>query len=173
MTKPRKRKRAKKYLYYQLLLSIALIIFLGTTGIGYAAWNNMLKIEGTVFTGYIEPVFCEPELSKNGAKGNGSVIMSENGKKLIVNILNAYPGDVYFLDFKIKNEGTIPVKAETLVMTSGEELEVKLIHEPVSIIEGQGMSDGRIRIKVCQVSEDVFSAFLVGLSFRQHLNNEY
>lgn len=167
MSSPRKRKKAKKYLYYQLMLSLIVILFLGAMGIGYAGWNDLLNVEGTVTTGFIEPVFYEPHLSVNGCRGQGEVLMSEQGKKLFVNIYNARPGDVYFLDFKIKNEGTVPVKAETIAVTSGEALDIKLIHEPVSLIEGQGSSEGRIRIKVRQVTEDCNNGFMVQLSFRQ------
>jgi hypothetical protein len=167
MVRPGRRKKAKKYLYYQLLLSVAIILFLGAMGIGYACWNDFLYVEGTVTTGFIEPVFYEPRLSVNGCQGRGEVLMSEQGKKLYVDIQNARHGDVFFLDFKIKNEGTVPVKAETLVVTSGKALDIKLIHEPDSIIEGQDMSQGQIRIKVRKVAEDSDNAFMVQLSFHQ------
>jgi hypothetical protein len=167
MLNPRRRKKAKKYLYYQLMLSLVVILFLGSIGIGYAGWNDFLSIEGTVSTGYIEPVFCEPELSMDGCKGWGQVLTFQQGKRLYVDIMDAQHGDVYFLDFKVKNEGTVPIETESLVLCSGDGLDITFIQEPESIIAGQNFSQGKIKIKVLKVTEDCTNGIMVQLSFRQ------
>jgi len=167
MLNPRRRKKARKYLYYQLMLSMVIILFLGSVGIGYAGWNDLLSVEGTVSTGYIAPVFSEPQLSANGCKGWGQVFSFQQDKRLHVDIIDAQHGDVYFLEFMVKNEGTVPVETESLVLCSGDALDIKFIHEPDSIIEGQEFSRGKIRIKVLKVMEDCTNAFMVQLSFRQ------
>jgi len=167
MLNPRRRKKARRYLYYQILLSLVVILFLGSVGVGYTAWNDLLSIEGTVSTGYIEPVFCDVELCSNGCKGSGQVYLFQQGKRLYVDIIDAEHGDVYFLNFKVKNEGTVPVETESLVLCSGDALDIKFIHEPESIIDGQDFTEGTIRIKVLKVKEDCTNAFMAQLFFRQ------
>lgn len=149
------------------MISLVVILFLGTIGLGYAAWNDMLNVEGTVLTGYIEPVFSEPHLSLKEGHGQGQVLLSGRGERLLVYIKDAHPGDVYYLDFKVINEGTIPVKAEALVVTSGDALDIELFDEQISMIEGQNVKDGGIRIKVQQTAEDGDCAFMVRLTFCQ------
>ena len=77
MLNPRRRK-ARRYLYYQILL-LSCYFVLGSVGVGYAVWNDLLSIEGTVSTGYIEPVFCDVELCSNGCKGSAVYLFQQGG----------------------------------------------------------------------------------------------
>lgn len=149
------------------MLSLVVILFLGSVGVGYAGWYDLLSVDGTVSTGFIEPVFCESQLSAKGCKGWGEVHTFQQGKRLYVDIIDAQYGDVYFLDFKVKNEGSVPVETESLVITSGDGLEIEFIHEPESIIAGEDFSQGSIRIKVLKVTKDCTNGFMVQLYFRQ------
>ena len=91
--------------------------------------------------------------------------MFQQGKRLYVDIIDAEHGDVYFLNFKVKNEGTVPVETKSLVLCSGDALDIKFIHEPESIIDGQDFTEGTIRIKVLKVKEDCTNAFMAQLFF--------
>lgn len=157
----------KKYRYYNFILSLIFVFSLGTLGIGYAAWNDILYLNGTMTTGYIRPVFTDVQLILNSGKGCGNAIVSEDGTKLLVSIDDAQPGDVYFLRFQVENRGTVPVKANTITATAGEALEIKMIHEPAGIIERQSSTRGEIRIKVRSVSDDCTNTFIVQLPFSQ------
>jgi hypothetical protein len=99
-----------------------LVLALATLGLGYAHWEKLLDIKGTVGTGTVNADF-------DSAKTNDPII--EPGKDLdpgydkdvascevfgvgtqvlTVTIKNGYPSYSCAVDFTITNKGTIPVK---------------------------------------------------------------
>lgn len=157
----------KKYYYYNFILSLIFICSLGSLGIGYAAWNDSVYMNGTLATGYIKPVFTEAKLLLNSGKSCGGVVVSEKGTKLCVNIPDARPGDIYFLRFQVGNKGTVPVKANQVTVTSGEALDIQITRELAGLIDRQSTTQGEIRIRVCPVQVDCVSSFTVQLPFGQ------
>jgi len=95
------------------MLSIALLLSLCVTGIGYAAWTDTISFDGTVETGYIGVELSPGECSSN----NISCSVSDSHT---LHISLTYPAGTYTCDFTIDNTGTIPVKIQSIdIDTSG------------------------------------------------------
>ena len=118
------------------LLSLALVLALGSLGIGYAHWSETLQIKGTIATGDIDPKFSEAESND----GTGELDPSERGcwtvgatntwaanryskdvgltdtdipsamdhRQVTITATNTYPSYYASVIFKIVNEGTVP-----------------------------------------------------------------
>lgn len=177
-----RRGRGKAQKEHFLLLSMLFIFSLGAIGIGFAAWEDTLNLDSTLTTGYIEPVFIEAWFSENGAgqgqgnengygpgKGTGLVNVADEGKSLTVELDDAQHGDVYFLNFTIKNNGSLPVEIEATTVTAGQALEVDMLHKPEKILEGQAQTEGgmKIRVNAPHLTEDYGGSFIVVLDYRQ------
>jgi len=89
------------------MLSIALLLALCVTGVGYAAWTDTVSIGGTVETGYIGVVLSEGDCSQN-------VTASIAGHTIDIKIDAGGAGE-YECHFDIHNMGTIPVKIQGIV----------------------------------------------------------
>ena len=89
------------------LLSLALLLSLGITGIGYAAWTDELTIDGTVEIGYVAVVLT-PGVS------SGNVTASIVGHTIDIEIDAGGEGEYEYRDFGIHNTGTIPVKIQDI-----------------------------------------------------------
>ena len=89
------------------LLSLALLLSLGITGIGYAAWTDELTVDGTVETGYVAVVLT-PGVS------SGNVTASIVGHTINIEIDAGGEGEYEYRDFGIHNTGTIPVKIQDI-----------------------------------------------------------
>ena len=94
------------------MLSIALLLALCVTGVGYAAWMDEVSIEGTVEMGYIEVVLSP------GACSDLEITCSVLTPHTLVVTLTNPPAGNYTCGFTITNTGTIPVKIQSIV-TSG------------------------------------------------------
>ena len=93
-------------------LSIALLLALCVTGVGYAAWTDEAGIYGTANLGYVEVVLS------SGACSDPQITCSVSAPHtLVVTLTDAQPG-TYTCGFTITNTGTIPVKIQNIV-TSG------------------------------------------------------
>ncbi|MGI6318757.1 MAG: SipW-dependent-type signal peptide-containing protein [Dethiobacteria bacterium] len=114
----------KKVKYIALILVLAL----GLIGGAYAAWTDVLNVAGTVATGDIDVVFTEALSNDAGNTGDpgqpeGKDVASteveviEGGKALKVTIDNAYPGYVSRVDYKVTNNGSVPVKLQDKTVT--------------------------------------------------------
>ncbi len=90
------------------LLSLALVLSLGITGIGYAAWTDELTIDGTVEIGYVAVVLSPGDCSR--PEITCSVPAPHT---LVVTLTNAPPAG-YDCYFTITNTGTIPVKIQSI-----------------------------------------------------------
>jgi len=89
------------------LLSLALLLSLCITGIGYAAWTDEVTIDGTVEMGYVAVVLSEGVSSAN-------VTASIVGHTIDIEINAGGEGEYEYRDFGIHNTGTIPVKIQDI-----------------------------------------------------------
>ena len=145
-----KKKRSKGFIkIWCLVLFLALSII----GVGYGGCWGECKIMGTVFAGNIDPVFVED--IKVDADGEEQVTAFLDKKNIMqISIKNAHVGDVYHIQYKVANEGTIPVKVKTITSDSDSEIHLKL-KNPEGIIEGYGdRESGAITIEVGEVEPD-------------------
>ena len=102
------------------LLTMALVLALGSLGVAYAAWTDDLTIDAQVETGYMDVVFTGDSAGTNGAWDKITSVEVKSGagdKVLEVEMENLYPradwddGEPYAtLQLVIKNNSTVPVK---------------------------------------------------------------
>ena len=148
------------------MLSVALLLSLCVMGIGYAAWTETVSIDGTVEMGYIEVVLSP------GACSPPEITCSVPAPHtLVVTLTNAPPG-TYACGFTITNTGTIPVKIQSIAISSisaGVEVSVSGVTEGTQI-EQAGVYpdsfDGAVIVTVQESCEGTFS-FSVAFSFVQ------
>jgi len=149
-------------------LSIALLLALCVTGIGYAAWTDEVSFEGTAKSGYIEVV-----LSPGACSGPQITCSVSAPHTLVVTLMDAPPG-TYTCGFTITNTGTIPVKIQSIdisgVLPTGVEVSVLGVVEGMQI-EQAGVYpdnvDGMVQVMVLE-SCIVSCAFEVAFSFVQY-----
>ena len=91
------------------LLCLALILAMGTLGVGYALWYEDLYIEGTVNTGTLDVEWSVFDYWDDEAKDVSDITAEVVGDTLVVTITNAYPCVNYWVWFDIHSTGTIPV----------------------------------------------------------------
>jgi hypothetical protein len=92
------------------LLALALVLALGSLGVGFALWSETLYIEGTVATGELDADWIVTGYWEEG--DDKDVTWQEVevvGKTLYVTVYNAYPNIWYYVTFDIYNSGTIPL----------------------------------------------------------------
>jgi hypothetical protein len=93
------------------ILCLALVITLGTFGVGYATWSDNVTVEETVFSGT-----WEVELTGSGYDLGDTCedatcdVSIDSAKTLTVDIEDAPPCCSGNITFTIDNVGTIPVK---------------------------------------------------------------
>ena len=129
------------------LLCLALVVALGTMGVGYALWFEDLYIEGTVYTGELDWAFdcgtvtsgdpCDPptidkqcdDLFANIRTTGKNVGCTEvlcvdtdkdgDADTLQVTVSNAYPGYYVHIGYYVCNNGTIPLHFDRAIIGSG------------------------------------------------------
>ena len=94
------------------LLCLALVLALGTLGVGYAMWFEDLYIEGTVNTGELDANWSIVNFGDSEAADKNvssvSATMSPDGLTLYVTVTGGYPCIDYYVNFDVDNTGTIP-----------------------------------------------------------------
>ena len=149
------------------LLSLALLLSLCVTGIGYAAWTDQLTIDGTAEIGSVE-VVLDP-----GACSPSQITCSLLAPHILsVTVTNAPPG-TYTCGFTITNTGTIPVKIQSIdtsgVVPAGVEVSVLGVAEGTQIEQAGVYPDsieGMVRVIVPENGCVSFS-FEIAFSFVQ------
>ena len=149
------------------MLSIALLLALCITGVGYAAWTDEVSIEGTAKSGYIEVVLSL------GACSDPQITCSVSAPHtLVVTLTNAQAG-THTCGFTITNTGTIPVKIQSIVTSgvpAGVEVSVLGVVKDMQI-EQAGIYpdnvDGTVQVIVLE-SCIVSCSFEVAFSFVQY-----
>ncbi len=93
------------------VVCVAMIMALGLTGVGYAAWSKAISIIGTVETGTwsgeVAPSDCSDPLVINCYVDPSDPLM------LVIELTDA-PADSYYCDFTIEDPGTVPVKIQDI-----------------------------------------------------------
>jgi len=163
-----RRMRKKSNRFSRLgMLSVALLLALCVTGVGYAAWTDTAVIDGTMEMGHIEV-----ELSP-GVCSNPQITCSVSAPHtLVVTLADAPPG-TYTCGFTITNTGTIPVKLQSIdisgVLPPGVEVSVLGVVEGMQV-EQAGVYpdsvDGMVLVIVLE-SCIVSCSFEVAFSFVQ------
>lgn len=132
-------------------LVILFILCISLLGVGYAAWNDVLTITGTVNTGTFDVKFTQansndagstndPGLPDSIAKNVGSTETVVTNKQVTVTISNGYPGYSSQVSYEITNDGTIPAKVTaTVALNSGSEGNIS-VSDPG--INGQEIAPG-------------------------------
>ena len=149
------------------MLSIALLLALCITGVGYAAWTDEVSMEGTAKSGYIEVV-----LSPGACSGPQITCSVSAPHTLVVTLMDAPPG-TYTCGFTITNTGTIPVKIQNIavsVVPAGVEVSVLGVTEGMQIEQAGVYPDsveGMVRVIVLE-SCIVSCSFEVAFSFVQY-----
>jgi len=91
-------------------------------GIGYAAWNDGTKINVSMKTGFIKPVFLLEGVEKFD---NGQLVYSLSTDRRTLNITgNVYPSFDEDIPIKIIDEGSIPSVYTDLEIISEDEISV-------------------------------------------------
>lgn len=96
------------------IITLALVLALGSLGIGYAAWNKTMTITGTVAAGNLDVEFDEVVNFSGPDIGQGSAAKTGQYTGTIT-VANAYPGYSGTAIFRVNNIGTIPVLANITV----------------------------------------------------------
>jgi predicted ribosomally synthesized peptide with SipW-like signal peptide len=87
---------------------LAVILALGLIGAAYAAWSQIINVNGTVSTGNIQPLFENADVT--GTYNGVAYSVTGNGTTALTLTLNyAYPGWTGTFDFDIENGGTAPI----------------------------------------------------------------
>ena len=95
------------------LLSMALLVALCLTGVGYAVWSDETSIEVTMKTGYIEVQLSAGACSDTAI----SCSVDPDDAHTLVVTLTSPPAGNYTCDFTIMNTGTLPVKIQDIVIS--------------------------------------------------------
>ena len=92
------------------ILALALVLALGSLGVGYALWSDVLYLEGTVQTGTVSADWSLEGYGDIEGKDWVSYVDAYIiGDTLYVVVYNAYPSVTYWVDFDVTNTGSIPI----------------------------------------------------------------
>ena len=131
------------------LLCLALVLALGTLGVGFALWSETLYIDGTVYTGELDWEFecgtvtvsdpCTPPTADKNCDNDFQNVRPAPGDKnvgctdvvcvdsdgdgdvdtLQVTLNNVYPCYYVHIGYFIHNNGSIPLKFERCIISGG------------------------------------------------------
>ena len=93
------------------LLALALVLALGSLGVGFALWSETLYLDGYVYTGELSAdwsleAYGDDEAADKDVSWVDAYIVDG---WLYVYVYNAYPCINYYVDFDVTNTGTIPL----------------------------------------------------------------
>jgi len=100
-------------------LCLALVLAMGTLGVGYALWYEDLYIEGTVNTGTVDVEWSYGPVWDTETKDVSWSDVVIDGDTMYITIYNAYPSIWYHHQFDIHSVGTIPVHFTDWVIDRG------------------------------------------------------
>ncbi|WP_299030053.1 hypothetical protein [uncultured Thermanaerothrix sp.] len=138
-----------------MLLTFLLLLLLGSTGIAYALWSEVLTVEGTVYTGEVygkwDLCFCldrgkdplpnpwpypYPKPVRKNVGNTICTIDSQDPRIAYLTVNNGYPSYYNVCDFKYINAGSVPV------IIRG----IKIAPDNFSVATQNGSGDGEIWI---------------------------
>jgi hypothetical protein len=94
-----------------LALLVAVVLALGTIGVGYAVWTDSIRVHGNVQTGILDWYF-----SDFGVNSAGSATITPSAlptDDLTITVTNTYPGWDGIMTFREKNMGTLPLRFDS------------------------------------------------------------
>ena len=91
------------------LISLALVLALGTLGVAGALWSDWLYIDGYVETGDIGVDWSLGAYYDNETKDVSDIYAYIDGDTIYVDIYNAYPCVTYTVEWDLHCTGTVPV----------------------------------------------------------------
>ena len=100
------------------LICLALVLALGTIGVGYALWSDTLFLEGTVGTGNIglewsQDIPYDDEAPDKDVSWATCIIIDDT---LYIDIFNAYPSITYTIPIDLHGTGSVPVHTSWTVL---------------------------------------------------------
>ena len=136
-------------------LALTLVVALALMGAGYAAWMDVLKVDTTVKTGYLDVDFTgvKSETSSEWVEVTHNYITALNDgnetgptadlDKVVLKIRNLYPGAWVEETVTFENKGTMPVKVSDLMLTAagGDEATLArmiVVHEGEELVFENG-----------------------------------
>ncbi|WP_418790606.1 hypothetical protein [Phosphitispora sp. TUW77] len=166
------RKRKKRRILQPYVLLMAVIIPLNFIGISYAYWNDGLDINNSVSTGLIEPLFCD-NYSLDIIQGNGELNIGIDDGDTITVDGRVYTDYKAFINYCLKNEGTVPVKysGQHDEFVNARIVDLSL---PSGIIEPEGcIPSGDNNLQLCiHADEEGIYDFEIEIPFQQWNNVE-
>lgn len=127
---------------------------LGLMGSVAASWKDGISINQTVVTGDIDPRFTSCRvLGETCWPGRADAYLRDNGKRLSVEVEDAYPGYLLLVKYRVSNQVSIPVKYYT---QTGHDSWAVLVCNllPEGVLEGNGGSrEGLLSLLVLDVEE--------------------
>jgi hypothetical protein len=109
---------SKKSLH--ISLAFILLIALATLGLVYGAWTDSLEINGSVQTGSLNVELQVPGFDPDQS-GGCSYSLADNNHTINIISTNATPGMVCWTQLEVLNNGTVPVKIDSLNIVEGGE----------------------------------------------------
>ncbi len=102
-------RRHRRDSFYKVgILCVALVVALGTMGVGYASWVDIASINGEVETGIISPALTVNTYYRVPAD-TSEVFGHVEGDTIEVDITSANTSCNYYCVFTVQNTGTIPL----------------------------------------------------------------
>jgi hypothetical protein len=98
-------------------VSMSLVVFLAlaVVGFAYAAWSGTIEIAGTVEAAKLGLKFTEVSCSDTSEPIlDPTCELDGDGTVLTVHVSNAVPGYVATVQYKFRNEGTLPVRIDQI-----------------------------------------------------------
>jgi hypothetical protein len=138
---------------YVIFVLTVLLTFLG---VGYSAWSRTLNINGTVVPGtLIATIAVGPEGLDSSVEYASIVEGESTDTNLVVVIGNAGAGNVFTINYRITNDGTIPTTvsfAEPVITASGPGASISdiLVDAPQAseLLDGGCITDGSLTVTV-------------------------
>lgn len=103
------------------LLLLGVVLALGSLGVAYGLWSKTLTIDGTVNTGNVDAVWfyasCAEDPPEVEGKDVGSFTVAPDPNDqeiLLFTINNGYPGYGVDCEVHFANNGSIPVKVQSI-----------------------------------------------------------
>ena len=121
---------------------LALIVALMLTGVGYGIWSDTINISAIIETGA-----WGSELSPGTPDAGVSCII--DGNTLHITITDATVGSYSYTNFDIHNTGTVPIKIQSISISSPGEVNTTVSGISVNdVIDGGATSFGTVNMQV-------------------------
>jgi hypothetical protein len=119
------------------LLCLAIVLALGSLGVGFALWSETLYINGTVYTGEVDVQWTWCSCSEIESKDVATVTCDiSDPYTLYFTVDNGYPCYTADCEVELTNVGTVPVIIENITVTP----------DNFTIASASGANDGELYV---------------------------